>query len=175
MYEYPADPPGSRIVAADSDRYEVDPSPNTAPPERLAGTGMKESPALKNVTRLKDEGGHEPAQGAALDRATLDRLARDVGEEILPELIDTFLEELDYRIDLIEQAAEAADLGTLVAQAHPLKSSAANFGAVALSRLASNIETAARAGDGSRAQAAARRARAIAKATRELLSAAIEI
>lgn len=157
-----------KFLAQDVDDYLVKPVSRAGLGACLA-RWLEERP----VEAERDPTGVTP-QDTALDRATLDRLAGDVGEEILPELINTFLNELDSRIDLIEKAAEAVDLRGLAAQAHPLKSSAANFGAVALSRLASDIEATARAGDGPRAQAVARRTRAVAQATRERLSAAIE-
>lgn len=65
--------------------------------------------------------------------------------------------------------AVVGNLNEIVAQAHPLKSSAAIFGAVALSGLASDFESTARAGDEVEAPAIARRLRAIEQATREQL------
>lgn len=111
----------------------------------------------------------EVAAQSVLDRETLQHLAHDVGEENLTELIEVFIEELDHRTASIEQAARASDLAALAAEAHPLKSSAASFGAQALSRVARDIETAAKQHDATRACAEAARAQQVAQMTREQL------
>lgn len=125
----------------------------------------------EDTHRTETESGGEFSGDVLVDRGTLDRLAEDVGREILPELIEKFLSEMDTRIELIEKAAESMEVDVLSAQAHPLKSSAANFGAVSLSRLASRVEALARAGDGPRAMQEARRIGAIAQETRVQLMA----
>ena len=45
---------------------------------------------------------------------------------------------------LLDEAYEAADLGSVALQAHTIKSSAASIGALALSRAAAAVEKAAR-------------------------------
>ena len=65
----------------------------------------------------------------------------------------------------MDKAADTRDLETLAAHAHPLKSSAANFGATALSRLAADIENAVRVGDEIKARAFARKPNSVAVET----------
>ena len=71
----------------------------------------------------------------------------DYGEEFLVELIDTYLEDAAVRLCELRRAFDAADIESLTREAHTLKSSSANVGAMKLSQLAKEIEAAGRAGD----------------------------
>lgn len=115
-----------------------------------------------------------PAPETLFDAGVFERLIEDVGEEILPELIDTFLGELNTRAEKLEQAASERDLPTLAAQAHPLKSSSANFGAMGLSQLASEIESTARAGEARAVKIVEASIADMIKATRAALLAVME-
>jgi HPt (histidine-containing phosphotransfer) domain-containing protein len=83
--------------------------------------------------------------GAALDPAPLERLRMLTGEaDALAELIQDQLDESRSLVDRMQAALEAGDAATLERAAHSLKSSAAMFGALALSRLCAELESASR-------------------------------
>ena len=71
----------------------------------------------------------------------------EYGADFLVELIDVYLEDTTSRLDQIRAALAGGDLETLTREAHTLKSSSANVGAMGLSAIAKEIETAARQGN----------------------------
>jgi HPt (histidine-containing phosphotransfer) domain-containing protein len=79
-----------------------------------------------------------------IDANALGALQEDVGAELLPQIIDTYVLELSVHIDAITAAAKCGDCELVTAQAHPLRSSSAYFGAVALAELANQLERAGR-------------------------------
>jgi HPt (histidine-containing phosphotransfer) domain-containing protein len=95
--------------------------------------------------------GEPPHSDAAMgnreifDRASLlDRLSGD--EDLCKELLDAFLEDMPIQLDRLNQAAAEGDLGLVKRQAHTIKGASANIGAQALSRVAFEVEMAARDG-----------------------------
>ena len=88
-----------------------------------------------------------PDNAVIFDKSIADKLAEDTGDHILPALVDTFVTNTKERCETIKVAIEAADLKTLRAEAHAIKSSAASFGAMALHHMAEGLETAARQDD----------------------------
>jgi HPt (histidine-containing phosphotransfer) domain-containing protein len=88
-----------------------------------------------------------------MDRSILRALVRDLGDEaIVDEICDLFLSEAGPRLGAMERAAADGDAETLRVNAHTLKGSSANVGAVAVSTAAAEVERHARAGhiDGAR-------------------------
>lgn len=81
------------------------------------------------------------------DAVALDALVEDTGAEMLPILLDSFTENAAARCAAIIAAHGAGVPAAMADEAHALKSSAASFGAVALSDLAKQIEAAGRGGD----------------------------
>ena len=79
--------------------------------------------------------------GEVYDFAVLKQLCRDVGEELIPELLSGFEDDLQQDAQTIPMLREAEDVVTLTRTAHSLKSSAATFGAHRLSAIALTIET----------------------------------
>ena len=77
-----------------------------------------------------------------IDITILDALRRDVGAELLPQIVDAFLSELSGHVLTITAASRSGDCKLIAAEAHPLKSSSAYFGAMALKELASQLEQA---------------------------------
>lgn len=59
-------------------------------------------------------------------------------------IFDCIWHEVAKRRTLLDEAYEAADMGSVALQAHTIKSSAASIGALALSRAAAAVEQAAR-------------------------------
>ncbi len=77
-----------------------------------------------------------------LDQAVLVQLALDTDHEVLPSLIQFFLDGAETRIENISGALEATDLESLEFETHSLGSSAATFGAMELYLLCRDIEAA---------------------------------
>jgi HPt (histidine-containing phosphotransfer) domain-containing protein len=71
----------------------------------------------------------------------LKQVCRDVGEELIPELLSGFEEDLQQHLQTIPTLREAEDVVTLTRAAHSLKSFAATFGTHRLSAIALTIET----------------------------------
>ena len=70
----------------------------------------------------------------------------EYGADFLVELIDVYLADTPNRLVLLRQAIEGGDAETCVREAHTLKSSSANLGALELSASAKQMEAAGRAG-----------------------------
>lgn len=86
-----------------------------------------------------------------LDVASLRRLEDDVGgREALREIIRVFLGEAPNLVAEIARTAQGGDLGQAARAGHSLKSTAATFGAARLSRLAADVERAAKDEDTAR-------------------------
>ena len=77
-----------------------------------------------------------------LDKAVLVQLAEGTGPDVIPDLVGSFLSDLESRVEKIIGAVEAADMETLDFETHTLGSSAAASGAMELHHLARNIEAA---------------------------------
>ena len=69
------------------------------------------------------------------------QVCRDVGEELIPELLSGFEEDLQQHLQTIPTLREAEDVVTLTRAAHSLKSFAATFGTHRLSAIALTNET----------------------------------
>jgi HPt (histidine-containing phosphotransfer) domain-containing protein len=73
--------------------------------------------------------------------------AAEYGEDFLMELAGDFLRDAGARMARLRQALERGDADSLTLEAHTLKSSAANMGALAFADLAKRFEAAGRNGD----------------------------
>lgn len=94
--------------------------------------------------------GLEPRPGvppAVISRRALSQLADDVGVDLLPEILETFLFEARRRVALLKEATEARDTRAAGEAAHALKGSAGTFGAMALRQAAYRMERAGRDND----------------------------
>ncbi|WP_200333205.1 Hpt domain-containing protein [Thiocystis violacea] len=78
------------------------------------------------------------------DPRCLDQLAENTSEELLPELVDMFLDEAVKRVAALRQHHENANLEAVQTEAHSLKSGCGTFGALRLQHLAQRIEIAAK-------------------------------
>ena len=88
-----------------------------------------------------------PRTAALLDETVLSDLAEAVSNEILPQLITTFVAEVQRRLTGIESAVAASDTGRAGEDAHAMKGSAGTLGATRLEAEALAIEQAGKAGD----------------------------
>lgn len=82
-----------------------------------------------------------------LDDAVLTELADDVGADLLPELIETFLEETRERLVVMATMWGEGNIAGLGHEAHTLKSTSGSFGALALQAAAARLEAACEAND----------------------------
>jgi hypothetical protein len=95
---------------------------------------------------------HVPAPAGAgtaapvLDEDAITALERDLSPELMPSVVQTFLDEAAERIEAIRLAVAEGDAAAAGEQGHALKGSAATFGALALRDVAYAIERAGRGG-----------------------------
>jgi HPt (histidine-containing phosphotransfer) domain-containing protein len=82
---------------------------------------------------------------AGIDPEALTRLNAIGGTDFVRQMIDLFLEEAPGRLSAARAGEKSGDLEAVALAAHSLKSSAHNFGANRLARLAEEIESRARA------------------------------
>ncbi|MEM7406878.1 MAG: response regulator [Pseudomonadota bacterium] len=75
-----------------------------------------------------------------LDGAVLERLGRDVGHEVIPDLLKGFAEDLEAASGRIEEMVTSRDLEGLTRFAHTLKGSSSTFGAKRLAEVAKVVE-----------------------------------
>jgi HPt (histidine-containing phosphotransfer) domain-containing protein len=69
-----------------------------------------------------------------------------MGADFVSELVATYLQDSRELIVAMRHALDERDVDPFRRAAHSLKSNAASFGAMTLSRLAADLETAARSG-----------------------------
>ncbi|KQA19482.1 quorum-sensing phosphorelay protein LuxU [Vibrio metoecus] len=82
-----------------------------------------------------------------INQSKIDLLAKEIGEENVPILVNIFLGELnDYQIRLVSEAV-ADKLAYLKEISHALKSSAASFGADRLCAKAIELDSRAKSGE----------------------------
>ncbi|MCP5105786.1 MAG: response regulator [bacterium] len=88
----------------------------------------------------------QPEQPVIFDKNGLfERLLED--EELFNEIVGEFIEEIRQRITAMENAVEKSDESVLRHQAHTIKGTAGNIGAVALQKVASRLQASSEAGD----------------------------
>jgi HPt (histidine-containing phosphotransfer) domain-containing protein/anti-sigma regulatory factor (Ser/Thr protein kinase) len=115
--------------------------------EMMGGTiGVESEPGRGSTFWFEVE---MPAATAKLvvDTSILRRLAGDIGDEaIVDEICALYLSEAGPRLQAMRCAAMRGDAETLRVEAHTLKGSSANVGAVLVSSVAAEMERLARAG-----------------------------
>lgn len=102
------------------------------------------------LTRSIEHEENGPAQAPALDQKVLSELRRlqiDGEPDIVWELGGMFLDRAPARIETMKAALDKGDAEMLKREAHNLKSSSANLGALRLSGLFKEIEAIGRSGD----------------------------
>ena len=70
----------------------------------------------------------------------------EYGEDFLVELIDVYLDDAPARMEQLQRAVDGGDAEAISREAHTLKSSSANVGAMTLAAMAQQIELAGRGG-----------------------------
>jgi HPt (histidine-containing phosphotransfer) domain-containing protein len=89
---------------------------------------------------------NEHAAVPVLDQAVVDDLRDAIGgdDEFVRDLIATYVDEAGTHLDGLAAAAAAGDAEAMVRPAHTLKSSSASIGAMRLSVICRDLETAGR-------------------------------
>ena len=82
-----------------------------------------------------------------IDRGALDRLQEWGGPKLVSEMIRLFLENSPERLGQMRLGFDQGELKAVERAAHSLKSTAANVGALDVSRLAERMEDLAEAGE----------------------------
>lgn len=109
---------------------------------------------------------------ARIDRAVLRTLAIEAADNdpaVMLDLIDIYVEDTAAHLERIDQAIDEGNFPQIRLSAHSLKSSAATFGAMALSSFCERMETCARSQDLSCIQSALKNAAAEYTHIRQLL------
>jgi HPt (histidine-containing phosphotransfer) domain-containing protein len=88
-----------------------------------------------------------------IDEATIDELRSTLGDDFLPELINTYLQETPLLIQDLQQALKDGNAPAFTRAAHSIKSSSASLGALGFSAQAKELEMTGKAGDLSQASA----------------------
>lgn len=88
-----------------------------------------------------------PASAPAFLASEVAQLAEDVGEELIPILMQQFAQDTQLRGETISAAVDRRDLQAIRQAAHALKGSAATIGARTLANSAAHLEQAAEAAD----------------------------
>lgn len=86
-----------------------------------------------------------------IDPTTFDDLKAAMGEDFIPELVSTYLEETEALIQKLHEALSANQVEDFRRAAHSIKSSSASLGALEFSTLAKELEFIGKAGDLSQA------------------------
>ena len=87
--------------------------------------------------------GKEDKETKAIDRSVLESLCEMAGSEaslLLEEMINSYLEDTEIRLQAIAEAIKQADAETIHQAAHSMKSSSANLGAGNLANLCEELE-----------------------------------
>ncbi|WOT06354.1 PAS domain S-box protein [Shewanella youngdeokensis] len=137
----------------DNTNTEADTEPVKTGPKYIDETQLTQEPEeVDNLTENQPEPS-VTAEAELLDEATLAELSSMLGEEAMVRMFSVFLDEAQERINVLKSLLQTyqkqgdCDLSEADIQAHTLKSSAASFGAQALSAAAKALEFSAKQGD----------------------------
>ncbi len=75
-----------------------------------------------------------------IDNAVIDQIISDTSIEILPLLIDSYLEESHARLEVINKALDEEDYQTLEFETHTLAGTSLAIGVAALGKMAKSVE-----------------------------------
>jgi signal transduction histidine kinase/CheY-like chemotaxis protein/HPt (histidine-containing phosphotransfer) domain-containing protein len=106
-----------------------------------AGPNAGEKPAATSFAEVRE------AQGQGVELAQLEALKAAVGPVAFAALLDGLLGALSASVERVIAVMAANDLAAARREAHDIVSAAGNLGAMRLSQLARELETACRAGD----------------------------
>jgi CheY-like chemotaxis protein len=128
-----------QYLAMGMDDYLAKPIDARALLGKLAGLAApRATPSFGAGQRDLDRGADDPV----LDRRQLESLAECLPAENARQLFASFLDQIASQIPALEALSAGGDLAALAREAHALAGCSGNFGALKLSRLARDIETA---------------------------------
>ena len=95
-----------------------------------------------------EAGTDEPgvAEPELMDQQVLSDLEKETSRELVTEIIGIFIKETGERMAALGEAGRQQDHGSVIAEAHAIKSSAGTFGALLLQDTAGRVEILARQG-----------------------------
>jgi len=111
--------------------------PSTLNPET---GGVSDANSVERKHRKKTKAMIPPP--AVIEADVLEQLAADVGDEMVPVLLDQFVSEIERRVSSIHARAEEGDIRGSGDEAHALKSTAGTFGALSFRDCLAAIEEA---------------------------------
>ena len=98
------------------------------------------------AAQSSSDDGSNPEADTLIDPGILQQLFEEVGSEMAPQVLATFITELKDQTAVLETASDRSDLDALGKAAHRLKGTAASFGATRLSTALAELEQAAHSG-----------------------------
>jgi CheY-like chemotaxis protein/HPt (histidine-containing phosphotransfer) domain-containing protein len=101
----------------------------------------------RDASEPSSERSNSQTADSKVDTKALELLRESFDDELVSELIGTFLEEAPVLLDKAKAAVKAIDSETLQRAAHTLKSNAATFGATSLAHLCRELEGKGKASD----------------------------
>ena len=81
-----------------------------------------------------------------LNHEIVDQLVKDVGEDMIPKMMEIFFKEIHQRCESIDELLKSEDIEQIGKEAHAIKSSSGGVGAMLLSDAAKEVEHASRDG-----------------------------
>ncbi len=136
-----------RCIAAGMDDYLAKPIRSDALRAMLQQYVVAPTTAYEDVAPAPDV---LSAPSGIIDWARLDglrELQEDGDDDILTELVDLFIADVPVRLTALSAAIEREDPNAVSTEAHALKGSCANLGAVQMADTCAMVETRASAGD----------------------------
>ena len=116
----------------------------------LASSSQNDRPEMEsNIDHMRSDS-RDPPESITLpelDRSAIDQLVLDLGSDRVPDLLITFINEINRRLPIIERAVLHCDLEEIAFQTHPLKSMAGSFGCLQLQNVAVEMEKSCAFGD----------------------------
>jgi CheY-like chemotaxis protein len=86
-------------------------------------------------------------QSKLIDEKALQTLGEDTSPDLVPRMIEVFVDELRMRASSIQAGIDGSDVARLAKEAHALKSSAATYGAIVVAETARRVDQACKDGD----------------------------
>jgi PAS domain S-box-containing protein len=138
MDDFLAKPVSLHDLGATLQRWAAVTHASTRQPDDLGHTASGHD---ASDTPTDTPGGNAVHDAPALDQATLDKLADELGgNEVVVMLATTYLDELTTRIASLTEASAAGDLTAISRSAHTLKSSSRLLGGLTLGDLCQDAE-----------------------------------
>lgn len=117
-------------------------------PEGHAAHSEQKSPEGEQSRDQKHPGPGLDKPAFVLDNTVLEALPKQLNQDELIAVIDSFIEDAGKRMDQVEKAQTAGDIEALEDAAHAMRSMGATFGVTSLAKTFGEIEELCIAGNG---------------------------